>query len=258
MPDLVDSHCHLDFDPLGIDLDGVLSRARAAGVGYMLCVSVVLEKFKEIQSITSKFSHVFSSVGVHPNEREGREPTVSELVSLAADPRVVAIGETGLDYYRGQGDMRWQQDRFRRHIQAARSCRKPLIIHTREAVADTITIMREENAADIGGVMHCFTESWDMAKDAMAMGFYVSFSGIVTFANAKALREVATQVPDDRLLIETDSPYLAPVPYRGKTNEPAYVKHVAECLAEVRGVTFDHIAAVTTQNFFQLFQSAQR
>ncbi|MEK7191018.1 MAG: TatD family hydrolase [Pseudomonadota bacterium] len=258
MSTLVDSHCHLDFDPLGTDLDGVLSRARIAGVGYLLCVSVVIEKYKQIQSITSKFSHVFSSIGVHPNERDGQNPTVDELVELARDPRVVAIGETGLDYYRSQGDMRWQQDRFRRHIQAARICRKPLIIHTREAVADTIAIMREENAADIGGVMHCFTESWDMARDAMAMGFYVSFSGIVTFANAKALREVATQVPDDRLLIETDSPYLAPVPYRGKTNEPAYVKHVAERLAELRGSTYEHIADVTTNNFFKLFQSAVR
>lgn len=258
MSTLVDSHCHLDFDPLGTDLDGVLSRARTAGVGYLLCVSVVIEKYKEIQLITSKFSHVFSSVGVHPNERDGRDPTVDELVELARDPRVVAIGETGLDYYRSQGDMGWQQDRFRRHIQAARVARKPLIIHTREAVTDTIAIMREENTADIGGVMHCFTESWDMARDAMAMGFYVSFSGIVTFANAKALREVATQVPDDRLLIETDSPYLAPVPYRGKTNEPAYVKHVAECLAELRGSTLEHIADVTTNNFFKLFQSAVR
>ena len=258
MSTLVDSHCHLDFDPLGTDLDGVLSRARTAGVGYLLCVSVVIEKYKEIQLITSKFSHVFSSVGVHPNERDGRDPTVDELVELARDPRVVAIGETGLDYYRSQGDMGWQQDRFRRHIQAARVARKPLIIHTREAVTDTIAIMREENTADIGGVMHCFTESWDMARDAMAMGFYVSFSGIVTFANAKALREVAIQVPDDRLLIETDSPYLAPVPYRGKTNEPAYVKHVAECLAELRGSTLEHIADVTTNNFFKLFQSAVR
>jgi TatD DNase family protein len=258
VPTLVDSHCHLDFDPLGTDLDGVLTRARTAGVGYMLCVSVVLEKYKQIQYITDKFSHVFSSIGVHPNERDGKDPSVAELVELARDPRVVAIGETGLDYYRSQGDMGWQQDRFRRHIQAAKISRKPLIIHTREAAADTIAIMREENAADVGGVMHCFTESWDMAKDAMTMGFYVSFSGIVTFANAKALREVAIQVPDDRLLIETDSPYLAPVPYRGKTNEPAYVRHVAERLAELRGSAYEHIADVTTNNFFKLFQSAVR
>ncbi len=258
MAELVDSHCHLDFDPLGEQLVEVLARARDAGVGHMLCVSVTLEKYPKIQEITEQYSHIFSSVGVHPNEREGRDPDVDELVKLAANPSVVAIGETGLDYYRSQGDMRWQQDRFRRHIRAARQARKPLIIHTRDATQDTLAIMREENAGLAGGVMHCFTESWDVAKAAMDLGFYISFSGIVTFANANALREVAAKVPDDRLLVETDSPYLAPVPYRGKTNEPAYVKHVAERLAEVRGVALDHIATVTTQNFFNLFQSAQR
>lgn len=256
MPDLVDSHCHLDFEPLGAELDAVLMRARDNGVSHMLCVSVTLEKLPEIQSITDKYSYIFSSVGVHPNEQVGRDPEVDELVDLARGVRVVAVGETGLDYYRCQGDMRWQQDRFRRHIQAARISRKPLIIHTRDAARDTLAIMREENAAEVGGVMHCFTGSWDMAQDAIAMGFYVSFSGIVTFANARALCEVATRVPDDKLLIETDSPYLAPVPHRGKTNEPAYVRHVAERLADVRGATFEHIAEVTTSNFFQLFQSA--
>ncbi len=255
--ELVDSHCHLDFEPLGEQLTEVLARARGNGVGHMLCVSVTLENYQKIQAITEQHSHVFSSVGVHPNEREGRDPEVDELVTLAAHPRVVAIGETGLDYYRSQGDMRWQQERFRRHIRAARQARKPLIIHTRDAAADTLAILREEDAAEAGAVMHCFTESWDVAKAAMDLGFYISFSGIVTFANATALREVAAKVPDDRLLVETDSPYLAPVPYRGKTNEPAYVKHVAERLAEVRGVTFDRIAAVTTQNFFKLFQSAK-
>jgi len=256
--ELVDSHCHLDFEPLGDQLAEVLTRARGNGVGHMLCVSVTLENYPKIQAIAEQHSHIFSSVGVHPNEREGRDPDVDELVTLAANPRVVAIGETGLDYYRSQGDMGWQQDRFRRHIQAARQARKPLIIHTRDAAADTLAILREENAAEAGAVMHCFTESWDVAKAAMDLGFYISFSGIVTFANAAALREVAAKVPDDRLLVETDSPYLAPVPYRGKTNEPAYVRHVAERLAEVRGVSFDHIADVTTQNFFNLFQSAQR
>ncbi|RJQ41109.1 MAG: TatD family deoxyribonuclease [Dehalococcoidia bacterium] len=258
MAELVDSHCHLDFEPLGDQLAEVLTRARGNGVGHMLCVSVTLENYPKIQAIAEQHSHIFSSVGVHPNEREGRDPDVDELVTLAANPRVVAIGETGLDYYRSQGDMGWQQDRFRRHIQAARQARKPLIIHTRDAAADTLAILREENAAEAGAVMHCFTESWDVAKAAMDLGFYISFSGIVTFANAAALREVAAKVPDDRLLVETDSPYLAPVPYRGKTNEPAYVRHVAERLAEVRGVSFDHIADVTTQNFFNLFQSAQR
>lgn len=258
MAELVDSHCHLDFEPLGDQLAEVLARARANGVGHMLCVSVTLENYPKIQAISDKYSHVFSSVGVHPNEREGRDPDVDELVKLAGNPRVVAIGETGLDYYRSQGDMGWQQERFRRHIRAARQARKPLIIHTREAAADTLAILREENAAEAGAVMHCFTETWDVAKAAMDLGFYISFSGIVTFANATALREVAAKVPDDRLLVETDSPYLAPVPYRGKTNEPAYVKHVAERLAEVRGVSVDHIAAVTTDNFFKLFQSARR
>ncbi|MEK7816103.1 MAG: TatD family hydrolase [Pseudomonadota bacterium] len=258
MPELVDSHCHLNFEPLGADLDAVLARAHDCGVDHMLCVSVTLESYNQIQAIIDKYSSIFSSVGVHPNERDGRDPTTDELVELARSPRVVAIGETGLDYFRSQGDMRWQQDRFRTHIRAAREARKPLIIHTREAATDTLAILREENAADAGAVMHCFTESWDVAKAALDLGFYISFSGIVTFANAKALREVAAKVPDDRLLIETDAPYLAPVPYRGKSNEPAYVKHVAGCLAEVRGVTFDRIAAVTTQNFFHLFQSAQR
>lgn len=224
----------------------------------MLCVSVTIEKYSYIQSISNKYSYIFSSVGVHPNEREGRDPEVTELVELARDPRVVAIGETGLDYYRSQGDMRWQQERFRRHIRAARQARKPLIIHTREASADTLSILREEQAAEAGAVMHCFTESWEVAKAALDLGFYISFSGIVTFANAAALRDVAAKVPEDRLLIETDSPYLAPVPYRGKTNEPAYVRHVAERLAEVRGVSLDRIATITTQNFFDLFQHAKR
>ena len=256
MPDLVDSHCHLNFEPLDADLDAVLARAHERGVGYMLCVSVTLESYNKIQSITDKYSSIFSSVGVHPNERGGRDPTAEELVELARNQRVVAIGETGLDYYRSQGDMRWQQDRFRRHIQAARVSRKPLIIHTREAAQDTLDIMRAEDAAAAGGVMHCFTESWEVARAALDLGFYISFSGIVTFANAQALREVAAKVPDDRLLIETDAPYLAPVPYRGKTNEPAFVRYVAERLAEVRGTTLDQIAGHTTKNFFSLFQSA--
>jgi TatD DNase family protein len=194
---------------------------------------------------------------VHPNEREGREPSVEDLTGLADDARVVAIGETGLDYYRSQGDMAWQQERFRRHIRAAKISGKPLIIHTREAAADTLRIMREEQAQDIGGVMHCFTESWEVARAALDLNFHISFSGIVTFRNAEALREVAKQVPQDRLLIETDAPYLAPVPFRGKTNEPAYVKHVAECLAMLRATSFEDIAAHTTRNFFGLFRQAK-
>lgn len=257
MPEFVDSHCHLNFEPLGADLDAVLTRAHDCGVGHMLCVSVTLESYHQIQSITDKYSFIFSSVGVHPNERAGRDPTADELVELARNQHVVAIGETGLDYYRSQGDMRWQQERFRRHIQAARASRKPLIIHTRDAAQDTLDIMRAEDAAAAGGVMHCFTESWEVARAALDLGFHISFSGIVTFANAQALREVAAKVPDDRLLIETDAPYLAPVPYRGKTNEPAFVRYVAERLAEVRGTTLDKIAEQTTKNFFSLFQSAR-
>ncbi len=256
MTPLVDSHCHLNFEPLNAGLEDVLQRARDNGVGHMLCVSVTLETFPEIRALAHDRSNVFASVGVHPNETEGHEPSVDDLVDLAKDERVVAIGETGLDYYRSHGDMDWQQERFRRHIRAARQSGKPLIIHTREAADDTLRIMREESAADIGGVMHCFTESWEVARAALDINFHVSFSGIVTFRNADALREVAKQIPEDRLLIETDAPYLAPVPFRGKTNEPAFVRHVAECIANVRQSDMDSIAGVTTRNFFSLFRHA--
>ena len=257
MTPLVDSHCHLNFEPLHASLEEVLQRARDNGVGHMLCVSVTLETFPEIRALAHNHSNLSTSVGVHPNEREGCEPSVEDLTSLANDARVVAIGETGLDYYRSQGDMTWQQERFRRHIRAAKKSGKPLIIHTREAADDTLRIMREEGAGDIGGVMHCFTESWEVARAALDLNFYISFSGIVTFRNAEALREVAKQVPEDRLLIETDAPYLAPVPFRGKTNEPAFVKHVAECLATLRATNFEALAEHTTRNFFALFRQAK-
>lgn len=257
---LVDSHCHLNFQPLHANLDSVLANARANGVGHMLCVSVTLETFPEIREIATRHSHVYASVGVHPNEREGCDPTAEELVALADNERVVAIGETGLDYFRSKddtdGDMEWQRQRFRNHIRAACTARKPLIIHTREAAADTLRLMSEEGAAKAGGVMHCFTESWDVARQALDLGFYISLSGIVTFRNADALREVAKKVPDDRLLVETDSPYLAPVPHRGKSNEPAFVRHVAEYVAELRGTPFDVLAERTTRNFFDLFSAA--
>ena len=258
MTPLVDSHCHLNFEPLNAGLEDVLQRARDNGVGHMLCVSVTLETFPEIRALAHGHPHVFASVGVHPNEREGQEATVDELTRLADDDRVVAIGETGLDYYRSQGDMAWQQERFRRHIRAAKQSGKPLIVHTREAADDTLRIMREEGAAGIGGVMHCFTESADVARAALDLNFYISFSGFVTFRNAEALRDVAKQIPPDRLLVETDAPYLAPVPYRGKTNEPAFVRHVAECLAAVRQAPPDEIAELTTRNFFTLFRAAQQ
>lgn len=253
---LVDSHCHLDFDPLGNDIPAVLERAHANGVRNMLCVSVTLEAFPRVLAVAQQHAPIYASVGVHPNEREGRDPTADELIELAQDPRIVAIGETGLDYYRTEGGLEWQHERFRQHIRAARATGKPLIIHTREASADTLRIMQEEGAGEIGGAMHCFTESWDVARAALDMDFYISFSGIVTFRTAEALRATACQVPADRLLIETDSPYLAPVPFRGKTNEPAYVRYVAECLAEVRNEPLNTLADRTTQNFFGLFRGA--
>jgi TatD DNase family protein len=253
---LVDSHCHLNFEPLQTQVAQVLDNARQAGVGYMLCVGVTIEAFPEVRALAQAHANVFASVGVHPNEREGSEPTAGELVTLARDNRVVAIGETGLDYYRCEGDLGWQQERFRTHIAAAKQSGKPLIIHTRESAADTLRLMREESAGEARGVMHCFTESWEVAKAALDMDFYISFSGIVTFKSAEALRDVARRVPAERLLIETDAPYLAPVPYRGKTNEPSYVKYVADCVAEVRGVESGTIAEQTTANFFELFRAA--
>lgn len=258
MFELVDSHCHIDFDPLSSDLPSVLERARASGVSHLLCVSVTLEKFPEVRALAQEHPQIFASVGVHPNERDGRDPTVDELVVLARAPEIVAIGESGLDYYRSDGDLGWQQDRFRNHIRAAKAARKPLIVHTREAAADTIRIMKEEDAESIGGVMHCFTETWETARAALDQNFYISFSGIVTFRNAERLREVARKVPAERLLIETDAPYLAPIPFRGKTNEPSYVRYVAERLATIRSEPLESIAAQTTKNFFQLFQCATR
>ena len=256
MPTLVDSHCHLDFEPLHANLPQVLQNARDNGVGHMLCVAVTLEKFPAVCALARAHANIYASVGVHPNEQQGEVPSAEELARLALDEKVVAIGETGLDYYRSTGDMDWQRERFRRHIRAAKQCRKPLIVHTREAAADTLTILREDGAAAIGGVMHCFTETWEVAREALDLGFFISFSGILTFRNADALRAVARQVPADRLLIETDAPYLAPVPHRGRTNEPAFVRYVAECLAEVRGVTLADIADQTTRNFFALFNRA--
>ena len=253
---LTDSHCHLNFEHLQKNFSQVLRNARENGVGHMLCVSVTLEKFPEVLAIAHAHAHIFASVGVHPDEQQGQDPSVEELVRLADDRRVVAIGETGLDYFRIKGDMTWQQERFRRHIQAARATGKPLIIHTREAAQDTIRILREEQAESVGGVMHCFTENWDTAQAALDLGFYISFSGIVTFRNAEALREVARKVPADRLLVETDAPYLAPMPHRGKTNEPAFVRHVAEQLASLRAVSLEELATTTTRNFFSLFRSA--
>ena len=257
---LVDSHCHIDFPDLHEDLDGVLDRAKAAGVGYLLCVSVNLEDLKNIIEISHRYTQVFASAGVHPNHDPGvlDSPRYVTLREAAADPVVVAVGETGLDYYRSKGELKWQLDRFRKHIAVSRELSKPLIIHTRRANYDTIAIMREEGASESCGVMHCFSEDWPTAKAALDMGFYVSISGIVTFKNADAVREVARNVPADRLLVETDAPYLAPVPYRGRTNEPAFVADTARFLAELRGVDFETLAQQTTDNFFELFPLATR
>jgi TatD DNase family protein len=257
MASLVDSHCHINFEPLADQLPQILQNARENGVEYLLCVSVNLEDYPQVLALARSHPHIFASVGVHPDAENVREPDVEELVTLARDTRVVALGETGLDYYRLTGDMTWQQERFRRHIRAARASGKPLIIHTRAASADTLRIMREENAGDVGGVMHCFTEDWDTARQALDLGFYISFSGILTFKNAEPLRQVALRVPEDRLLVETDAPYLAPMPHRGRTNEPAYVRHVASKLAELRQCSLEHVAALTTRNFFTLFRAAQ-
>lgn len=253
---LVDSHCHIDFDPLYPRVADVLANARDNDVSHLLCVSVNLEDFPRVLGLAEQHDHIFASVGVHPNEQDGREPGSDELVQLADHPRVVAVGETGLDYFRSQGDLEWQRDRFRRHIEAARRCRKPLIIHSRAAPDDTIRLMTEEDAGEAGGVMHCFAEDWTMAEQALALGFYISFSGIVTFKNAAAIQEVARRTPLDRILVETDSPYLAPVPYRGKTNEPAYVRHTAEYIAGLRGISYQEVAEATSANFFRLFSHA--
>ena len=256
---LVDSHCHLDM--LGFEdqsLDDYLQAAAASDVQHMLCVAVSLERFQSMYDTVADYSQVSLSVGVHPDGEDVHDPQAEELVALAADERVVAIGETGLDYFRLEGDLEWQRERFRQHIRASRASAKPLIIHTRAARDDTLAIMREEGASEAGGVMHCFTEDWDMAKQAMDMNFYVSFSGIVTFKNATELKEVARKMPADRLLVETDSPYLAPVPKRGQQNQPAYVRYVAEYLAELRGESLDQLAATTTDNFYRLFSAAPR
>lgn len=255
---IVDSHCHLDrldLTPYDGDLNKALDAALKNDVKQLLCVCIDLENFPNVLEIADAYPFIYASVGVHPNHECEAEPDEATLIRLAGQAKVIAIGETGLDYYRSAGDLDWQRDRFRTHIRAANAVNKPLIIHSRQAREDTLTIMREENAANISGVMHCFTETWDMAKAAMDLNFYISLSGIVTFKNAKDLQDVAKKIPLDRLLIETDSPYLAPMPHRGKPNEPAYVRHVAEFLAALRGEPYETLAAQTTENFNRLFLS---
>ena len=250
---LVDSHCHLDFPELAGELESVLQDMKEHDVSHALCVSVTLDDFPKVRALAEAHDNLFASVGTHPDYPDHRAVTEGELVRAADDPNVVAIGETGLDYYRLTGDLEWQRERFRTHIRAARTCGKPLIIHTRAAAEDTLRIMREERADEAGGVMHCFTETWDTAQGALDLGFHISFSGIVTFKSASDLREVAKRVPLERLLVETDSPYLAPVPHRGKVNRPGWVRHVAETVAKLRGIRLDELATATTGNFFRLF-----
>ncbi len=253
---LVDSHCHLNFPELSENISSVRQLMHDEKVGHALCVSVTLDKFPEVLALAEQYENFYASVGVHPDYENIQEPTIEELVLLAEHKKVVAIGETGLDYFRLKGDLEWQRERFRTHIRAAVIAKKPLIIHTRNAVEDTLRIMREEGVEQVGGVLHCFTESLEMALAAIEMGFYISFSGIVTFKNALQLKEVARTIPLNHILIETDSPYLAPVPFRGKTNQPAYVKYVGQEIAMLRNISFEEVAGVTTDNFFKLFKQA--
>lgn len=238
-------------------MHAVRAAMQEAQVGHALCVSVTLDKVHEVIALAEQYDNFYASVGVHPDYENIAEPTIDALVQLADHPKVVAIGETGLDYFRLTGDLGWQRERFRTHIRAAIIANKPLIIHTRSAAEDTIAIMREEQAQLVGGVMHCFTESLEVALQAIDLGFYISFSGIVTFKNAVQLKEVAKAIPLDRMLVETDSPYLAPIPFRGKTNQPAYVRHTAQEIAHLRGISLEALTAATTHNFFTLFAAAQ-
>ena len=249
----VDSHCHLDFPELRAELPQVLERMAAARVTHALCISVTMPSWPEVHALALQNENLYATVGVHPDTEDASTPSADALAALAQRPKVVGIGETGLDYYRLSGDLEWQRTRFRTHIAVARALRKPLVIHTRAAPDDTLRIMREENAGEAGGVMHCFTETWDVAAAALEMGFYISISGIVTFKNAAVVKDVARRVPLERLLIETDAPYLAPVPHRGKRNEPSYVAHVAAEIARLREMPVEEIAAHTTRNFFALF-----
>ena len=253
----VDSHCHLTFEGLAGRIDAVLAAMREARVDRALVICTTLEEFDAVHALATGREELWCSAGVHPDNEGVQEPRVEDLVALASRPRVVAIGETGLDYYRlgprTVADMAWQRERFRTHIRAARLAGRPLVVHTRSAGADTLAILREEGGADVGGVFHCFTETAEVARSALDLGFHISFSGIVTFRNADDLRAVAAFVPWDRLLIETDSPYLAPVPHRGKCNEPAFVVHVAARIAALRQVTIEAVAATTTANFERLF-----
>jgi TatD DNase family protein len=251
---LVDSHCHIDFDEYSGRIPQILENMARNQVSHALCVCVNLADFPRVLALAQGHHQLFASVGVHPDQVQDGNLQAKDLVDRARNPKIVAIGETGLDYFRQDGDLEWQRSRFRTHIRAARECGKPLIIHTRDAGPDTLRIMREERADTVGGVMHCFTETLEVARAAMELNFYISFSGIVTFKNAVANKEIAKVVPLERMLIETDSPYLAPVPHRGKTNEPAWVRHIADEIARLRGIPLEAVAEATSANFFRLFK----
>lgn len=254
----IDSHCHIDSTEFSGQRDALFDAMREAKVTHALCAGVSIESLAGALAIARERQNLFCAVGVHPENTEGEEPSAERLAALAADPLIVAIGETGLDYYWHKDRPEWQRERFRQHIRAAKLAGKPLIVHTREAAEDTLRLLREEGADQVGGVMHCFTESWAIAEEALALGFYLSFSGILTFRNAAQVQDVAQRVPLDRLLIETDSPYLAPVPYRGKQNQPAYVAHVAAGLAKLRGCPVEEIGSASSANFFALFKAAAK
>ena len=253
----VDSHCHLSFPELRARIDDIRADMAEAGVDRALCICTTLEEFDDVHGLATRFDNFWSSVGVHPDNEDVREPSLNDLVALAARPKVVAIGETGLDYYRLNGrsiaDMEWQRERFRVHIRAGRATKKPLVIHTRSASDDTLAVLRDEGGGESFGVFHCFTETMDVARAALDLGFMISFSGILTFKTAADLREVARFVPLDRCLIETDSPYLAPVPFRGKTNTPAWVPYVAKQIAELKSLSVEQVAEQTSSNFESLF-----
>jgi|SRR5690554_3519659 len=255
----IDSHCHLNLladQPGGVA--AIVAEAAENDIEHILCIAIDKQSIEEVCQLAEQYPQITASVGIHPNVDESGTLSTTQLIELAAHPKVIAIGETGLDYFRSEGDLTWQRDRFRYHIEAAKHTQKPLIIHTREARDDTMTILEQEKASDAGGIIHCFTENWETAKRALDIGFYISLSGIVTFKSARELQEVARKLPLDRILIETDAPYLAPVPHRGKVNKPSYVKHVAAFLAELRGETEATIAAATTENFYRLFPTVQR
>ena len=257
---LVDSHCHLDkldLTAYGGDLDLAIEAAQSVGVQNMLCIGIDLDNIEAVLALAQRHDSVFASVGVHPLYRDSREPSLEDLLELAKRPKVIAIGETGLDYFYGEGDLQWQRDRFDIHIQAACETELPLIVHTRGAKQDTLAQLRQAESGKLAGVLHCFTEDLDMAKQAVDMGFLISISGIVTFRNASALREVVKALPVESLLIETDSPWLAPVPHRGKSNEPKFVLQVAEQVADEKGLSLEQVAQATTDNFFRLFVKAK-